>query len=52
MLVLAKNCVAIGVVQENIKVMRLIRKSMIVVEDILALGTTNTSSNSNEFGGR
>jgi len=51
-LALAKNCVAIGVVQENIKVVRLIRKATIVVEDILALGTTNTSSNWNGFGGR
>ena len=52
MLALAKNCAAIGVVQENIKVMRLIRKATIVVEDILALGTTNASSNLNWFGGR
>ncbi len=52
MLALAKDGAAIGVVQKHIKVMGLIRKAAVVVEDILALGTTNPSSNSNGFGSR
>ncbi len=52
MLVLAKDGAATGLVQKHIKVMGLIRKATIVVEDILALGTTNASSNSNGFGSR
>ena len=42
MLALVKDSAAIGVVQKHIKVMGLIRKAVIVVEDILALGTTNS----------
>ena len=50
MLALAKNCVAIGVVQENIKVMRLIRKSPVFVKYIFTFLPVHARCGPDGFG--
>ena len=52
MLARAKDGAAIDTVQKHIEIVRLIRETAIVIEDVLALGTTSAGGNSNGFVGR